>query len=269
MNCRDVDRALIESEKSVTSSLSAQAQEHLMSCERCRQLVRALEVSDGAEAPSPALLLQLERSLAEDLQPVRPLAPQRYFLAAFAAIYVLIVAFGVYRMGAFAFSVMSTLQAIVTLCALAASAAVLTYSLVQQMVPGSRHRIPPHYVPAAVMISLVFVMAGIFQFQHDQNFWRQGWSCLRAGVPFGLLAALPFWLLLRRGAILAPRIAGAAAGLLAGLVGTSALEIHCPILDAWHILTWHLGVALLGAVVGFAAGFAGEMAARNAQSAHH
>jgi hypothetical protein len=134
------------------------------------------------------------------------------------------------------------------------------------MVPGSRHRIPPLYVPAAVMISLVSVMAGVFQFQHEQNFWRQGWSCLRAGVPFGLLAALPFWLLLRRGAILAPRTAGAAAGLLAGLVGTSELEIQCPILDAWHILTWHLGVALLGAVVGFAVGFAGAMAARNAQN---
>ena len=269
MNCRDVDRVLIESDRSVTSSLPAQAQEHLMSCERCRQLVRALEASDGAEAPPPALLLQLERSLAEDLQPVRPLAPQRYFLAAFAAIFVLIVAFGVYRMGAFAISVMSTLQAVAVLCALAVSAGVLTYSLVQQMVPGSRHRISPHYVPAAVMISLVSVMTGVFQFQHEQNFLRQGWSCLRAGVPLGLFAALPFWLLLRRGVILAPRIAGAAAGLLAGLVGTSALEIHCPILDIWHILTWHLGVALLGAVVGFAAGFAGEMAARNAQTAHH
>jgi hypothetical protein len=269
MDCRDVDRALIESERPVTAPLSAQAQEHLVSCERCQQLVRALEASDGAEGPSPVLLHQLERSLTEDLRPVRPLAPQRYYLAAFAAIYVLIVAFGVYRMGAIAISVMSTLQAIATLCALAASAGVLTYSLVQQMVPGSRHRIPPHYIPAAVMISLVSVMAGIFPFQHEQSFWRQGWSCLRAGVPFGLLAALPFWLLLRRGAILTPRIAGPAAGLLAGLVGTSALEIHCPILDAWHILTWHLGVALLGAVVGFAAGFAGVMATRNAQTADH
>jgi hypothetical protein len=269
MNCRDVDRALIESENPLTAPLSAQAQEHLMSCDRCRQLIRTLEVSHSAEGPSPVLLHQLERSLTEDLRPVRPLAPQRYFLAAFASIYVLIVAFGVYRMGAFAISVMSTLQAVATMCALAASSAVLTYSLVQQMVPGSRHRIPPHYVPAAVMISLVSVMAGVFHFQHEQNFWRQGWSCLRAGVPLGLLAALPFWLLLRRGAVLAPRIAGAAAGLLAGLVGTSALEIHCPILDAWHILTWHLGVALLGAVVGFAAGFAGEMAARSAQMAHH
>src|SRR5260370_9388231 len=152
MNCRDVDRALIESEKSGTASMSAKAQEHLMSCERCRQLIGALEASDGAEGPSPVLLHQLERSLAKDLRPVRPLAPQRYFLAAFAAIYVLIVAFGVYRMGAFAISVMSTLQAVAVLCALAVSAGVLTYSLVQQMVPGTLHLISPHYCPAAVII---------------------------------------------------------------------------------------------------------------------
>ena len=44
---------------------------------------------------------------------------QRYFLAAFAAVFFLIVAIGVYRLGAFAISVMSPVQAIATLCALA------------------------------------------------------------------------------------------------------------------------------------------------------
>jgi hypothetical protein len=56
-------------------------------------------------------------------------------------------------------------------------------------------------------------------------------------------------------------------GLLSGLVGTSALEIHCPILDASHILMWHLGIAFLGAVIGLAAGFAGEAAQRHLLSA--
>jgi hypothetical protein len=93
-------------------------------------------------------------------------------------------------------------------------------------------------------------------------------ACLRAGGPFALLAAVPFWLLLRRGAGLSPRVTGAAAGLLAGLVTTSAQEIYCPILDASHILTWHLGVALLGAVVGLAAGFAAEAAGKRLRSAH-
>jgi hypothetical protein len=47
---------------------------------------------------------------------------------------------------------------------------------------------------------------------------------------------------------------GAATGLLAGMVGTSALEIHCPNLHAGHILVSHLGVAVLGAIVGFFTG---------------
>jgi hypothetical protein len=55
--------------------------------------------------------------------------------------------------------------------------------------------------------------------------------------------------------------------LLAGLVTTSAQEIYCPILDASHILTWHLGVALLGAVVGLAAGFAAESAGKHLKPA--
>jgi hypothetical protein len=51
---------------------------------------------------------------------------------------------------------------------------------------------------------------------------------------------------------------GAATGLLAGLVGTTALEIHCPNLDAWHILVAHLGVGVLGAIGGFFLGLAAE-----------
>jgi hypothetical protein len=57
---------------------------------------------------------------------------------------------------------------------------------------------------------------------------------------------------------------GAATGLLAGLVGTSALEIHCPNLDAWHILVSHLGVAVLGAMAGLVVGVVFEIVATRA-----
>ena len=49
------------------------------------------------------------------------------------------------------------------------------------------------------------------------------------------------------------------AGLLAGLAGTSMLEIHCPNLDAWHILLSHLGVAILCALAGLAIGLTAEI----------
>ena len=47
---------------------------------------------------------------------------------------------------------------------------------------------------------------------------------------------------------------GLAGGLFAGLVGTAVLEIHCPNLDAWHILIAHLGVLILFTALAVAAG---------------
>jgi hypothetical protein len=196
--------------------------------------------------------------MATGLRPVRPVASERYFFGAFLGIFVSVVALGIYRMGAFAIRVMTPLQTTAILSALAISTVLLAYSLVHQMVPGSRHRISPKLLPVAVTISLMIAMAVLFQFQHERNFLANAWACIRAGTPFGLLAAVPFWLLLRRGAILSPSMTGAATGLFAGLVGTSVLEIHCPNLDAWHILVSHLGVAILCALAGLVIGLAIE-----------
>ncbi len=252
MNCNDVDQALIE--WPAASRLPPQAEEHLRSCVRCQELVLAISTPVPGEPPSPTTLRQIEQAMLAELHAVRPLAPKRYVFVAFAAIFVSIVAVGVYR-------VMSPLQAGAILSALAIGGALLAYSLVLQMVPGSRHRIPPKLLPFGVIISLTVAMAVLFQFQHERNFWANGWACLRAGIPIGILAAVPFLLLLRRGAVLSPGLTGAATGLLAGLVGTTVLEIHCPNLDASHILVSHLGVSLLLAVAGFVAGLAAEVAA--------
>ncbi len=249
MNCNDVDQALID--WPVASRFPPQAEEHLRSCKRCQDLVRAVSAPVPAEPPSPATLRQIEQSMVADLHAVRPLAPNRYVFAAFAAVFVSIVAVGVYRLGAFAIAVMSPLQAGAILSALAISTGLLAYSLVHQMAPGSRHRIPPKLLPVGVIISLTVAMAVLFQFQHERNFWTKGWACLRAGIPIGILAAVP----------LSPGVTGAATGLLAGLVGTTVLEIHCPNLDAWHILVSHLGVSALLAMAGFFAGWAAEIAA--------
>jgi hypothetical protein len=254
MNCKDVARALSEEPR-----LPLQAEDHVRNCNRCQELVSALNVPVGVDSPSPATLRQIADGMVAGLRPVRPVAPVRYFFGAFVGIFVSIVALGVYRMGAFAIAVMTPLQTTAILTALAVCTGLLAYSLVHQMVPGSRHRIPPRLLPVAITISLTIAMAVLFQFQHERNFWASAWACIRAGTPFGALAAAPFWLVLRRGAILSPGMTGAATGLLAGLVGTSVLEIHCPNLDAWHILVSHLGVAILCALAGFVIGLAAEV----------
>jgi len=260
MKCSDLDHLLADSKQSGTIQLTEQAEEHLLACVGCQELVRAVNLRTGAELPPPEFLRQLEQTLAADLRPVRPLASRRYFFTAFAAIFAVTVALGVYRLGAFGIPAMTLAQNVGILGALAASAGLLAWSMVQQMGPGSRHRLPPALLPVAVLACLALVMAAFFPVEDEGSFWTQGWVCLRSGTPFGLLAAIPFWFLLRRGGILSPRVAGASTGLLAGLVGTSALEIHCPILGLSHILTWHLGVAILGALAGFFVGFVSEIA---------
>jgi len=254
MNCNKVAKALSED-----SQLSSQAQEHVRSCDRCRKLVSALNMSGALDdPPSPAILRRLTENIATNLRPVQPLAPAAYFFAVFVCVFVSIVAIGVYRVGAFGIAAMNPLQTTTILIALAISAVLLVQSLIHQMVPGGRHRFPPKLLPLGIAICLTIGTAILFRFKHEHHFWARNWSCAKTGILIGVLAAVPFWLMLRRGSVLSPSITGTSTGLLAGLVGTSVLEIHCPNLDAWHILVSHVGVAILCALAGLVFGLTAE-----------
>jgi hypothetical protein len=260
VNCDDLDRAL-----SVWPRLpqfSREAQDHLRSCDRCRGLVSAFSMPGPVDSSSPETLRQITESIATGLRPVRPLAAARYLFAILLGVFVLIVALGVYRLGPLAIAVMTPLQTVTILGALAIVTGLLADSLVRQMAPGSRHTVSPGLLPVGITIALTIAIVVLFQFQHEGNFWGNAWRCIRAGVPIGVLAAVPCWLVLRRGAILSARMTGAATGLFAGLAGTSVLEIHCPNLDAWHILVSHLGVAILCAAAGLAIGRTAEIIGR-------
>jgi hypothetical protein len=73
---------------------------------------------------------------------------------------------------------------------------------------------------------------------------------MKNGLTYSIPGALFFWLLVRRGAILFPKLIGAAAGGLAGLIGLSVLEMNCSNLDVYHILVWHGGVVVISSVAG-------------------
>lgn len=262
MNCDNVTEALIS--KSAASRLPPEAQEHLERCDRCRELVRALNGAHPSDEASWGTLNQIEQRLLAELRVVQPVAANRNLSVTFAAIFVSAVSFAVYRLGAFAIAVMSPFQAAAILGALAISVGLLTYSLVHQMVPGSRHLISPKLLPAGIVTSLMVAIVVLFRFQRDRDFWTGNWACLRAGMPISVLAGVIFWLVLCRGAILSPSMTGAATGMLAGLVGTSALEVHCPNLDAGHILVSHLGIAVLCSMAGLVLGLVAEIAGRRA-----
>ena len=183
-------------------------------CARCRALVTALATSALSDQPSPATLRHIESRIVADYRPVRPIGPRLHSFSVLVAIFVCLAGFGVYLLGAFAIRVMSPLQAAVILGALAVCTGALASSLTQQMVPGRRHRIPPRLLPLGIMFALAVIIATLFDFRQEQHFWARDWACLRNGILLGAFAAVLFWLVLRRGAILSPAMSGGQPGCL-------------------------------------------------------
>ena len=256
MTCHDMD-GIINSH-SRDSLLSPEAAKHIVGCERCRSLVRLLDETREIPAPSESQLKRIQAGMLENLKPVRPLPPSRIFLFAFALIFLAVVAVGTRMLGMNGWSVLSMGQKIAIFATLAASAVLLALSMVQQMVPGSKHAVSPATLPIAILVVLMLVMAAMFRSEEESAFVANGLMCIRNGLEYSIPTALLFWMLLRRGAILFPKLIGAAAGGFSGLIGLSVLEINCSNLNVYHILVWHWGVILIASLAGVAVGAAVE-----------
>jgi hypothetical protein len=248
MNCDDTLRLLI------SGPLTIAAAKHVNACGRCRGLMRALNAPVHADTPSPKTMDRLVQQLGANLRPVTPLPSPSYFTLSFGLLFLVAVSLLTYVWGVVAVPGMSASQITAIFAALAVSAGVLSNSLAHQMLPASRHRISPQMLPALIVLATAACITISFHFQDEYEFWRHAWICFRAGALAGATASLPLWLVLRRSAILSPAMTGATIGLFAGLVGTAALDMHCPILNAWHLLAGHLGPAAFCCLCGFILG---------------
>jgi hypothetical protein len=255
VTCRDLDDVI--SSRSGDSVLEPQHAEHLIHCERCRGLTRLLDKAADGVPLSESLLRRIRARILEDLKPVRPLAPSRILLFRCAIIFLSVVAVGALLLGFNGWGALSLVQRIAVLVTLAASAVLLAISMVRQMVPGSKHFFAPTVLIVAILVVLLMVIAAAFRSHQESTFLASGVMCMKNGLLYSIPAAFLLWLILRRGAILYPKLIGAVAGGLAGLAGLSVLEANCPNLNVFHILVWHggvvaissLGGALLGAAV--------------------
>lgn len=264
MKCREVEEALAMSNAGRTSSSMQPVLAHIKDCRHCQDIAWIVELPIGEAQVESDQIERLEKMIVDDLRPVRPLPPAWVFLAAFAVIFIGLTTLGVFYLGANGWFALMTGQKIAIFSTLAGSAALLAFSLVRQMVPGEKSLFRPALLPIPIFVLLCLVIASVFQARIDQHFMKAGEACLKAGVPYAIPAALVFWLILRRGAILSARAVGAITGMLAGLVSTTVLEIHCAYLNVWHILVWHVGIALLGMIVGLLVAIVGQAMQRSA-----
>lgn len=260
MNCSDLDFLL--NSANTDSHLPPDAEAHLQTCRRCQSLAATLSQARPATSMPGESIASIENCILKNLHPVHALPPKTLFFAAFLLIFLVLMVIGIIHLGAFAWTELSVMRRIMICTSLGASAALLAYSMVQQMFPGSRRYLSAAFLPAGTFVCLSLVLAALFEVRHSGRFIRDGIPCFEAGIPYALPGAILFWLILRRGAMLSPRATGVICGALAGLIGVSVLEIHCSNFDLRHILVWHLGVGVAGALTGLIIGWAGQAISR-------
>lgn len=260
MTCRGIDDVI--SARTKDSALPPEAAEHIAICERCRGLMRMLAETPEILPPSGTQVARIATRLIETLKPVRPLPSSRVLLCAVGVIFLAAAGVGALRLGVNGLSALSVDQKIAIFSTLTGGVLLLGLSIVRQMVPGSRHRLSPVGLPAVVLLSLALVIAVSLHPREERSFVATGIICLKNGLAYSVPAALLLWMLLRRGAVLFPKLAGAAAGGLAGLVGLSVLEVNCANVNVFHVLIWHWGVVLIGSLAGLAFGALAEQVER-------
>jgi hypothetical protein len=256
VTCADIDNLITSGPESLLQEPGTV--DHLVRCKKCCTLVRLLEENGKSPGPEESQVRRIQARIMEDLRPVRPLKPARFFLFACAIIFLAVLAIGVIPPGMIGWAALGAAQRIVVFTTLAASAIVLAISMIGQMVPGNKYAIAARSLPTVVLAALLVIIAVTFRPYDESAFVANGLACLRNGITFSIPSAFLFWLVLRRGAILFPKLIGAAAGGLAGLVGLAVLELNCSNLNVFHILVWHWGVVLISAAAGALIGAAVE-----------
>jgi len=252
MTCREMDWIITSS--SPSSGFPPGAAEHIAECDRCWRLLGILEENCPSSLPSGIQLERIVATLSKDIAPVQPLARARVFYVGFALVFLVSVALGYWLLGTNGWRQLGTVQKIAVLVPQSACAGLLASSLVRLMVPGSTHPISPALLPVGVLTLLVVAIHLTFSPYPESRFIASGIDCMQIDLAFAVPAAFAFWLLLRRGAILEPGLTGATTGGLAGLAGMGVLDMRCPNSNAYHILIWHVGAALVAMASCFAVG---------------
>jgi hypothetical protein len=254
MTCQEVNDYLDRSSLGDGAELPAMLRKHLQSCGCCRSLWEML-----SRRPCPRQVPQQVRSRIEDqvlgsLEPVAPVAGvgklTLSFFSIFGGVSALFVIWGA-SPGAPGIQSLP-FAAFVAMAGLAG--VLLSWTLSREMAPGEKRYVSP---PVTLFLSSLGLFAAavvVFPWTVGESFFVQSWSCFQHGALMSLPAAGLAVILLRRGAILTPGVVGAAAGLLAALVGVVGLHFSCTTQAAPHIALGHLGIVALGAGVGYLAG---------------
>ena len=250
--CAFVDHELDTRFGNTAASISERLRHHLGDCARCRRLYQwVLQPSNEPDA-SPDLYRNISRTLQTSATPVRALPSSRILVLQLAGVFLLLAALALAMAGVEGLRRMNLIQLSGIGAVLLSGAALVSLSLVWQMIPGSLNRYSARTVLPLVAAAFLIGIAVLFPWRAPEAFWSRGSHCLGLGLLMSAASALPFGLLVRRGAPEANAVMGATLGAFAGLLSVAVLQFSCAHQDLGHLFFWH-GSVLAGSIVAGAA----------------
>jgi Negative regulator of sigma F len=214
------------------------------------------KASRVAHEVEPALLKRVAHSIHSSLRPVRPLPPTWVLTGGLVLICAAVALAAAARTGFHGIEKLGLLERVLIFSTLAILAWVAGEEFVDELIPGSRHRVRPGVLLTIVSVALLGVFALLFRNYRTEHFISAGIACLLTGLLLAIPAAFLSWLLLRRGFAVNSVSAGLVGGALAGLCGVTMLELHCVNFEALHVLVWHTAVVPVSAAAGALLGWA-------------
>ena len=243
MNCRDLKKLLAEG-----APLPPQARTHASECSGCRLLLDVLE--QPTPPVSPALVNAITASFTREMVRVTPLPSDRAlmwiafgFFAAFSLLLTSAVGFR-------GFHVLSPAERIVYYTLICVFGLLFSASAAPALIPAAKIRIRPSAVAFACVLVIAVAAMLMFPAFSLNRFVSLGIPCLRLGCLCAALYGLLATFLVRRGFVADPKCTALYIACFGGFSGIAVLSLHCPFLNAPHIIVWHLGSMAVSAVAG-------------------
>jgi fumarate reductase subunit D len=248
MSCRELEHLLAEER-----SLTPEARKHMAECARCRHMMTVLaELETGG--PDENLSANAIRPPA-NLTRVRSLPSDFTLILLTTVVFCLFCVLVSVSIGMNGYKRLEPAERIVYYSVIAVSTLLLSMAFVQSAIPGSKVRVRAVVAVAASVLVTAVPVCAMFRSFGLQHFVSQGVPCLRIGcicaAVFGTLAAA---VAAGYGYVTDRARTSVFVGCFAGFSGVAVLSLHCGLLNAAHVMAWHLGTIAIGALAGFAIG---------------
>lgn len=213
----------------------------------------------GTETPARQRLDAIRALVTRSLKPIRPLPSKGMLITLTLIVFIVFSVLAAVLLHFSGYHRLSLNQKLVYYLVILFSAAVLSTASVNEVIPGSRRRLPHGLSLVLATASVAMVTFILFPIPDFTAFVKHGIPCLEVGTVCAAVSGLLLYLLLRAGFSTSPVRTAVTAGLLAGLAGFAVLALHCSILNSAHVLVWHFGAMLFsaggGALIGVARSF--------------